>query len=1009
MRKLTQHRSIQLPVVALLKQFKDNPNVPLIRHFDLLYIQKGITRLPTSELAALLPVLCGGIAKDAALSALHGASLFHFLLRSLSVAKLPLKGTPEDNILRETLGLSDDDAIFLSLWFGKVILLRVVAGSTNGPTSTSVPGLSQDEYAFLTLQGKSETWNHVKSDGLNLTETRSRVLAFLSSGAFASQERFLPALFASAEPAPRIADVGEDMLKRALPNIDLDDQSLVGKLYDIYFSYYTSSEQNANQFVPAVRVPVRCKIINILSKSQTSTTFPDRVRRLAEKDLTRDDENMSPNDREVLKLRSAIVAYLGFVSRRASKTDLDVIAQPLIRALQTYVERQGEDSRGGDFRSLRGSTYEIIGQLAAANRSVLLERDLPLLRWLFQSLSEETDRDVVVSVDGALSATLRCFQGQLDQETEDALRLLLLRVMSEQSNNSRNLQYAVLRFANRCLAYNDVVARYLDFAALASQPSHDMAEEAKKGLDPYWYSMYQSTNDSDDVNIAGRSDFPDFAQLVKYVFDETRISSLPMSIQAMAVQYARQALMWAALRADGQAIEVNTEWERKLDLAALQDQKARTSIRLYLQGLATQDDNRQALAILWQTAIKGILAEQQTTDRAQCARVVVELCTFCPPRILHEMSSYTSQVEGAVVANDIELRTLAAQAYGLLMARRSDVSVERLEGLLSHVSKWNTAVGADVNKAHGSALALSSFICHRLYLQPDDSVAEELLGKVIPHLLSILDKATDTLLNQASFVSIGMLCQYFVIDLNGVETHLSFNSLLEKILKWAKAGNEKAIHALGYLAMILDEDKDEEKIKTLLDKMRELHEIRQAETQFAVGEALVSAACGWESTALLPTLDVEGLPPSGPARQSILGLTLDRTLVDSTNTKPALKKAAVIWLLCFVQFCGERMEVNDRLRKLQVAFKRCLSDRDELVQEAASRGLGLVYEKGDQEIQDELVRDLVGSFSSDRANIAGTISEDTQLFEAGALPTGEGQSVTTYKVSICFNKVLLSH
>jgi len=982
-----------LPVAALLKQFKDNPSIPLIRHFDLLYIHKGIIRLPTTELAALLPTLSAGIAKDAASSALHGASLFHFLLRSLSVAHLPLKGTPEDSTLRQTLGLSDSDAEFLSLWFGKVILLRATA------STTSVPGVSQDEFSFLTLQGKPETWDAVKSGGLNLTETRSRVLAFLASGAFNSQERFLPALFASAEPASRIADVGEDMLKRALPNIDLDSQSLIGKLYDIYFSYYTSPEQNANHFVPAVRVPVRCKIINILGKSQISTTFPARIRRLAERDLTRDDEGLSPNDREVMKLRSALIAYLGFVSRRAVKTDLDVLAQPLIRSLQLYIEQQGEDARGGDLKSLRGSTYEIIGQLAAADRTVLLQKDLPLLRWLFQSLSEETDRDVVVSVDGALSATLRCFQGDLEHSTEDDLRLLLLRVMSEQSSNSRNLQYAVLRFANRCLAYSDVVARYLDFAALAAQPSHDMAEEAKKGLDPYWYSMYQTTNDTDDVKLATRNNFPDFAELVKYVFEETRISALPMSTQAMAVQYARQALLWAALSSNGQTIEVNTEWERKLDLAALQDQKSRTSIRKYLHNLAWKEDERQALAILWQTAVRGLLAEQQSTDRAQCARVVVELCTFCPPQILNDMSAYTTQLEVAIFANNIELRTLSAQAYGLLTARRLDASSVTFDSLLARVSSWNTAVGADVNKTHGSALALSSFVCHRLYLQQGDPVAQELVGKLLPHLLSILDKATDTLLNQASFVSIGMLCQYYVIDLSRIEEHLPFASLLDRFTKWAKAGNEKAIHALGYTAMVLDEETNKEKLDLLFDKLRELHEIRQAETQFAVGEALASAACGWESTALLPTLAMEGPPPSGPARQNTLALLLDRTLKDSMNTKPSLKKGAVIWLLCFVQFCGERSEVNDRLRKLQVAFKRCLTDRDELVQEAASRGLGLVYEKGDQDIQDELVRDLVGSFSSDRSNIAGTVSEDTELFEAGALPTGEGQSVTTYKVS----------
>lgn len=88
--------------------------------------------------------------------------------------------------------------------------------------------------------------------------------------------------------------------------------------------------------------------------------------------------------------------------------------------------------------------------------------------------------------------------------------------------------------------------------------------------------------------------------------------------------------------------------------------------------------------------------------------------------------------------------------------------------------------------------------------------------------------------------------------------------------------------------------------------------------------------------------------------------------------------------------------MRERLAKFQTAFKRCLADRDEVVQEAASRGLGLVYERGDRELKDDLVRDLVSSFSSNRAETAGTVTADTQLFEPGALPTGDG-SITTYK------------
>lgn len=42
---LKPNRSIKLPVTALLKQYKDCRNT-IVRHFDLLYIQQGVERLP---------------------------------------------------------------------------------------------------------------------------------------------------------------------------------------------------------------------------------------------------------------------------------------------------------------------------------------------------------------------------------------------------------------------------------------------------------------------------------------------------------------------------------------------------------------------------------------------------------------------------------------------------------------------------------------------------------------------------------------------------------------------------------------------------------------------------------------------------------------------------------------------------------------------------------------------------------------------------------------------------
>jgi proteasome component ECM29 len=74
---------------------------------------------------------------------------------------------------------------------------------------------------------------------------------------------------------------------------------------------------------------------------------------------------------------------------------------------------------------------------------------------------------------------------------------------------------------------------------------------------------------------------------------------------------------------------------------------------------------------------------------------------------------------------------------------------------------------------------------------------------------------------------------------------------------------------------------------------------------------------------------------------------------------------------------------------------RLLTARDELVQETASRGLALVYEKGDASLKGDLVKDLVASFTGTKTQLK--VDDDTELFDAGALPTGEGKSITSYK------------
>lgn len=72
----------------------------------------------------------------------------------------------------------------------------------------------------------------------------------------------------------------------------------------------------------------------------------------------------------------------------------------------------------------------------------------------------------------------------------------------------------------------------------------------------------------------------------------------------------------------------------------------------------------------------------------------------------------------------------------------------------------------------------------------------------------------------------------------------------------------------------------------------------------------------------------------------------------------------------------------------------------DLVQETAARGLTMVYERGNKETKDELVKNLISSFTGEKRTLTGNVSADTELFEPGALPTGDG-SISTYK-DVCY-------
>ncbi|KAK3715259.1 proteasome component M29 [Vermiconidia calcicola] len=1002
-------QSVQLPVATLVKQFKEQES-SLIRHFDLLYIQQGVGRLSNAEKGELLPVVVKGIAS----SGTHGPNIFNLFLRLMEFFPLPSRGSKEDVDLRSRLEVSDEDSSFLATWLGKLLLF-----APQKAPNTRCPGLGRDDYNFLISEGKEDVWTP-SLGGLNLLRAKVLAARFLASGLFNNAERFLPALFASADTASTISDVGEDMMKRAFPDTDLEDEDLIQRLYDVYFG---SQERQR------VRAPLRLKILGLFNKSTKSTTFANGIMRLVDDGVSSpvmdgEDTVMVNGDasktgigREATKLRSAIFTYINFVAKYGSQETLSAIASRVVNHLRDFMDNQGWPKPGPNEDLVsRGYVYEVIGLLAKAGpRSLLIEEERPtldLLRWLFDSLAKDSSgNSITVSVEESLSTVLGAISRlRLFPPEQSVLEDLLIDQMElsadlDGNKRFRSTRYVAVRFANRCLPYSSVKGRWIDILGLgATKDRAEVKEEAERGLSPYWYQMLNGSTGT------AKSDgplFPTFESVMEQFFPGRAVarSAEPMAVARYAYQlqpesfretasFARRMLFQEAMHTAGASISVDSEWERKLDIAVGSDIKVRDVIKAHLRDYAAHESTK--LGTLSCALFVGL-----TEKRAMADDQFVDFLALAPDSLVQKLVPSSDVLIPILQSNNYDRRLAAAQAYGIL-ASHPDASASKTEAqvrqLRSTIQSWNTAVGAVSNQVHGSTVALGYLFSRLVFRNREHQNVGQLQG-FVETVLNMLSESRDDLFKQASHVALGQLCMFNAITTKEIESVRKVRAVVDSIYDTAKSGNETAILCMGHVSMILPEvpDNDDSDLRYIKERLHKLHEIRQAEVHFSVGEALSYLASGWSSGALATKLDIDKPKPEGPQRSTTLKKLLDSILRDCTNTKPALKKAAVMWLLCLVQFCGQQPEIQERLSSCQAAFKRCLSDRDELVQETASRGLGLVYEKGDRSLKDDLVRDLVSSFSSDRqSQLAGTVSADTQLFEPGQLPTGDG-SVSTYK------------
>lgn len=473
-----------------------------------------------------------------------------------------------------------------------------------------------------------------------------------------------------------------------------------------------------------------------------------------------------------------------------------------------------------------------------------------------------------------------------------------------------------------------------------------------------------------------------------------KFSSSNINAFSCAVSYCRQMLLLLALENAKSLIRSSADWERQLDTSFRADKRSRNAVRCHMKSI-----DEDVLAIFFSATFEGILWNNGV-GLQDCGKSFVELGSLAPRKSLKVLASRANELFPAIWSNNSATRSFAAQAFGMLASHPVNegkyVSVST-KLLLEATENWNTAVGFEANKVHGSILAVGYLLSRLVYYERLEDIEESLIQRAVLQILDILTKMKDAMNIEAVLNTIGQLSSSGLLTCARIRiSPYSIDEIIKILISQAKAGNERGIAALGRLSMLFDESPEADGyVMIILSGLYELYELRQFDALVAVGEALVCAAACWESDLLLLSLDVDTQYDGRKKRSSTLTEVMDKLLIDCKKTKPLLKKASAIWLFCFIQYCGHLEEIQSRLRECQVIFMGLLSARDDLVQETASRGLCLVYEQGDKDLKDRLASDLVSSFTGTSAQLK--VDKDTELFEPGALPTENGQSVISYK------------
>ncbi|KAM4053541.1 proteasome adapter and scaffold protein ECM29 isoform 2-T2 [Anomaloglossus baeobatrachus] len=999
-KRIKSRSKIQLPVETLLVQYQDPAAVSFVTNFTIIYIKMGYPRLPLEKQCELAPSL---------LTAMEGKpqpqqdSLIHLLIPALYHMKYSSESSKATTIFNlaekpKTVQLLLDFMLDVLLMpYGFVLnepQNRQSAPSGQGSSSGGTggvgipqppPGLSF--YAAKRVVGDNP-WTAEQ-----LEQCKLGIVKFVEAEQVPELEAVIHLVIASSDTRHSVATAADLELKSKQSLIDWNDPVIISKMYKVYLGDIPLKTKEGNLLKPELKrdpvsTRVKLKIVPHLLRSRLAAElFPANIQVVY-------DGLFGGNTNAKLRLLS--LQFVHHICGVCPDAKIKPLGPMLLNGLTKLINEYKEDPK------LLSMAYSAVGKLSG-RMPHLFTKDLALVQQFFEAMRKE-DMDVRLSIQEALSMMVGAYTNLEGAQ----LTLMEALVGSYLVKPEVQVRQVAVKFASNVFSPDHIPSRYLLLLS-AGDPREEVYGEAQRALRTF---SANSENEGTPLKL------PSFPVMVSHIMDKassrmktpvkfvTNTSVLPFNPAAFLeiILYLRMCLAHSA--------GVDPTFQ---SLADMQDQAP--ALGRYVRELMSNDMNAPDISKdedmnpveMYISLIQQLLSASGGLQVMYC---LLEIVSVYPQKLAAFLVDKVEWIKSLMIANKEEMRELAAQLFALVVVTLSGPELKsKIQGLIKTAKDTHSP-----EAQHGSLLALGYLIGRYLdstktrkgpqeMEEPDSlSVSEqnETIQACVETIGTLLDNGSP--LSIAAITALGEIGRNGALPIPDEGSGLTKNQLVEGLLARIPSGKEtnkakeRAIRTLGYFPV---GDGNFSHQKKLLQGLMQSVEAKQIELQFTIGEAITNAAVGTKSTAARDVWMVaeEDYEPCADVKENdVVTWVLDQILnkhVVSVN--PHVRQASCIWLLSLVKKLSNHQEIKSKLKEIQSAFISVLSDNDELSQDVASKGLGLVYELGSEQDQQELVSLLVDTLMTGK-RVKHEVSGDTEVFQGSSIGKApDGQGLSTYK------------